>query len=148
MVMEIPVEPLPIAEPEIVVPEMQTPPVMVVEPVAMPEPKQERASRQKSSEPIEPTPAPAIAAEKDDLTIVEGIGPKIQMLLNQYGIFTYRHLAEADVMRLKEILTAAGPQLAMHDPGTWPSQANLAANDQWDTLKSVQGFLKGGKKPD
>jgi hypothetical protein len=36
----------------------------------------------------------------------------------------------------------------MHDPGTWPSQASLAANDQWDTLKSVQGFLKGGKKPD
>jgi predicted flap endonuclease-1-like 5' DNA nuclease len=84
---------------------------------------------------------------QDDLTVVEGIGPKIQMLLNQYNIHTYRQLADTSVDRLKEILAAAGPQLAMHDPGTWPSQANLAANDQWDALKSIQGFLKGGKKP-
>lgn len=84
---------------------------------------------------------------QDDLTVVEGIGPKIQMLLNQYGVHTYRQLADTPVERLREILTNAGPQLAMHDPGTWPSQANLAANDQWDSLKSIQGFLKGGKKP-
>ncbi|MDX1913413.1 MAG: helix-hairpin-helix domain-containing protein [Saprospiraceae bacterium] len=130
-------------------PEIAAPPVMLVEPVAMEEAtRPEKPARQKSSPAAEPLPAPAIIPERDDLTVVEGIGPKIQMLLNQYGIHTYRQLAEADVARLKEILAAAGPQLAMHDPGTWPSQANLAANDQWDTLKSVQGFLKGGKKPD
>jgi len=89
----------------------------------------------------------AAAGIQDDLTIVEGIGPKIQMLLNQYGVHTYRQLADTPVERLREILANAGPQLAMHDPGTWPSQANLAANDQWDALKSIQGFLKGGKKP-
>ncbi|MEO6037397.1 MAG: hypothetical protein ABIQ93_03220 [Saprospiraceae bacterium] len=94
--------------------------------------------------------APAVvglAGESDDLTVIEGIGPKIQMLLNQYGIYTYRQLADTDVARMKDILAAAGPQLAMHDPGTWPSQANLAANDQWEALKSIQGFLKGGRKP-
>lgn len=103
---------------------------------------------------IVPTPEPetlvvgaAAATAQDDLTVVEGIGPKIQMLLNQYGVRTYRQLADTPVERLREILTNAGPQLAMHDPGTWPSQANLAANDQWDALKSIQGFLKGGKKP-
>lgn len=127
-------------------PEMPTPPVFLIEPVALVEPKPTKPSRAKPAA-TEPPP-PAISMERDDLTVVEGIGPKIQMLLNQYGIFTYRQLAEADVARLKEILSEAGPQLAMHDPGTWPSQANLAANDQWDTLKSVQGFLKGGKKPD
>ncbi len=95
----------------------------------------------------EPTPIAVIGSEKDDLTVVEGIGPKIQMLLNQFGIHTYRQLANTDTARLKEILQSAGPQLAMHDPGTWPSQANLAANDEWDNLKSIQGFLKGGKKP-
>ncbi|MFN0035850.1 MAG: hypothetical protein ACKVUS_12365 [Saprospiraceae bacterium] len=130
-------------------PEMPTPPVFVVEPVALMDTKPEKPSRQKPlATAAEPLPSPAISTERDDLTVVEGIGPKIQMLLNQYNIFTYRQLAEADVVRLKEILGEAGPQLAMHDPGTWPSQANLAANDQWDTLKSVQGFLKGGKKPD
>lgn len=130
-------------------PEMTTPPVLILEPTPMAEPEPQKPVRQKSTEPKESDPAPAAtSSDRDDLTVVEGIGPKIQMLLNQYGIYTYRHLAEADVLRLKEILSAAGPQLAMHDPGTWPSQANLAANDQWDTLKSVQGFLKGGKKPD
>lgn len=85
--------------------------------------------------------------EKDDLTVVEGIGPKIQELLHQYGIYTYKQLAETEVVRLKEILSAAGPQLAMHDPGTWSAQANLAANDKWEDLKAYQGFLKGGKTP-
>ncbi len=139
------VEAEPVVEPE---PEIPVAPVFTIEPVAIVEPKPEKPEKHKSPAPVEVTPAPAISAERDDLTVVEGIGPKIQMLLNQYGIYTYRQLAEADVVRLKEILAAAGSQLAMHDPGTWPSQANLAANDQWDTLKSVQGFLKGGKKPD
>ncbi len=128
--------------------EMATPPVFLVEPIALAEPKQEKSAKQKPPTQVEAPPSSAITADRDDLTVIEGIGPKIQMLLNQYGIYSYRHLAEADVLRLKEILSTAGPQLAMHDPGTWPSQANLAANDQWDTLKSVQGFLKGGKKPD
>lgn len=103
-----------------------------------------KAAAATSSESVVPV---AAASEPDDLTVVEGIGPKIQMLLNQYGIYTYHELADTEVNRLKEILQSAGPQLAMHDPGTWPSQANLAANDQWDALKSIQGFLKGGKKP-
>jgi predicted flap endonuclease-1-like 5' DNA nuclease/outer membrane murein-binding lipoprotein Lpp len=99
---------------------------------------------------ITPVAEPFIGAagsQRDDLTVVEGIGPKIQELLFQYGIFTYGQLANTDVSRLKEILATAGPQLAMHDPGTWPSQANLAANDEWDNLKAIQKFLKGGKKP-
>ncbi|MEO0007406.1 MAG: hypothetical protein RJA20_1602 [Bacteroidota bacterium] len=98
-----------------------------------------------TAEPI-PVTAPA-PDEHDDLTVVEGIGTKIQLLLNQYGIHTYKQLSETDVTRLSEILAAAGPQLAMHNPGTWPSQAKLAADGQWDTLTSIQGFLKGGKKP-
>lgn len=98
-----------------------------------------------TAEPI-PVTAPA-PEEHDDLTVIEGIGTKIQMLLNQYGIRTYKHLSETEVTRLSEILATAGPQLAMHNPGTWPSQAKLAADGQWDTLTSIQGFLKGGKKP-
>jgi predicted flap endonuclease-1-like 5' DNA nuclease len=126
--------------------EMPISPVVNIEPVALTESKPEKTTKAK------PSPSKAASAapsdDRDDLTVIEGIGPKIQMLLNQYGITTYHQLASAEVAKLKEILAEAGPQLAMHDPGTWPSQANLAANDQWDTLKSVQGFLKGGKKPD
>ncbi len=151
-------------------PEMSEPDALDPEPIAMLDPMPETLAEEESmmaaDEKPDPalfedkddlvdlnwdhevTPPPAHSAERDDLTVIEGIGPKIQMLLNQYNISTYRHLAEVDVKHLKEILANAGSQLAMHDPGTWPSQANLAANDQWDTLKSVQGFLKGGKKQD
>lgn len=142
---------IPEASPEPEVLELVVPPVVVANVPAIvameeeekpenPAPKAKKAN----AEPLVLAPLPN---EKDDLTVVEGIGPKIQMLLNQYGIYTYRQLATTEVARLKEILQAAGPQLAMHDPGTWPSQANLAANDEWDSLKSIQGFLKGGKKP-
>lgn len=125
-----------------------TPAPFIIEPVAITETQPTSEKKKASSKKADSDAALVSAASTtDDLTVVEGIGPKIQMLLNQYGIYTYRQLAETEVERLKEILGTAGPQLAMHDPGTWPSQANLAANDQWDTLKSVQGFLKGGKKP-
>jgi hypothetical protein len=88
------------------------------------------------------------ALEADDLTVIEGIGEKIQELLMQYGIHTYHQLSTADVDQLKFILETAGVNLALHHPGTWPSQANLAANHQWDSLKAIQGFLKSGKTPD
>lgn len=121
---------VPIADPAAASPTLPAP-----EPVVKPQPVVQ-------TEPLVLVVPPT---ETDDLTVIEGIGPKIQMLFNQYGIYTYRQLAETEVSRMKEILAAAGPQLAMHDPGTWPSQANLAANDQWEALKSIQGFLKGGK---
>ena len=91
--------------------------------------------------------ATVIAGPRDDLKIVDGIGPKIEELLFNAGVTTYGQLAATSVQQLKDILADAGARFAMHDPGTWPSQANLAANDQWDALKSIQGFLKGGKKP-
>lgn len=126
----------------------QVPEPVVVEAPPTPAPKTTRTRSKASAAATVETVIPvAAASEPDDLTVVEGIGPKIQMLLNQFGIYTYQELAATEVSRLKEILQTAGPQLAMHDPGTWPSQANLAANDQWDALKSIQGFLKGGKKP-
>ncbi len=136
------IEPIPLEtspkEVVITIPEM-TFNVPIAAPVATPPTPPENVVE------LAPAVAPPPPVEADDLTVIEGIGPKIQMLFNQYGIYTYRQLAETEVSRMKEILHAAGSQLAMHDPGTWPSQANLAANDQWEALKSIQGFLKGGK---
>lgn len=136
------------SEPSEEAPADTTAPLIVVEETPpAPAPKTRTRAKAAAATAAEAVVPVAAASEPDDLTVVEGIGPKIQMLLNQYGIYTYHELAETEVSRLKEILQTAGPQLAMHDPGTWPSQANLAANDQWDALKSIQGFLKGGKKP-
>lgn len=85
------------------------------------------------------------ASKADDLKKVEGIGPKIAELFNEAGINSFAELAATSVERLKEILEAAGPHFASHDPGTWPKQSELAAAGKWDELKTWQDELNGGK---
>lgn len=82
---------------------------------------------------------------KDDLTKVEGIGKKIEVLLNKSGIISYKQLSKSTVKKLKQILEEAGSKFSMHNPGTWPKQAKLAADGKWDELAALQKELKGGK---
>lgn len=83
---------------------------------------------------------------KDKLTIIEGIGPKIEGLLKADGIDTFDKLAKASQKKLKEILEKAGPRYKMHDPATWSEQAKLAKAGEWDKLEKLQSKLKGGKR--
>ena len=93
--------------------------------------------------------APAKKAAKsdgaDDLTKIEGVGPKIAGLLADGGFGTFKALAKADVDALKAILADAGSRYTMHDPTTWPQQAQLATDGKWDELKTLQDELDGGK---
>jgi large subunit ribosomal protein L27 len=104
----------------------------------------------KAEEPPVEMAAPAPAAEapskKDNLKIVEGIGPKIETLLNDAGIYTFAELSQADPEKIREILEAAGPRYRIHDPATWPQQAGMAAEGRMDELKEWQDQLKGGKE--
>jgi len=81
----------------------------------------------------------------DDLKKIEGIGPKIAELLNAAGIQSYADLAGTDIDKIKEVLDEAGSRYKMHDPTTWPEQAQMAADGKWDELKELQENLKGGK---
>jgi large subunit ribosomal protein L21 len=86
-------------------------------------------------------------AEADNLTKIEGIGPKVSIVLNEAGISTFEDLSNAKVEDLQKILGDAG--LRMMDPTTWPEQAKLAADGDWDTLKTLQDKLSGGRnKPE
>ena len=92
------------------------------------------------------TPQPKAAASKrDNLKKVEGIGPKIQELLNKQGIMTFRQLSETSPETLTTILRDAGTRFQMHDPGTWPKQAELAADGKWDELAAWQSELDKGR---
>ena len=84
-------------------------------------------------------------ADADDLTKVEGIGPKISEILQEKGIATFAILAETKVEKLTEILSDAGSRYKSHDPQTWPQQAKLAADGNWDELKKLQDELDGGR---
>lgn len=83
--------------------------------------------------------------EKEDLTKVEGIGKKIEALLYKNKIYNYRQLSKTTIKTLKEILEAGGAKFSMHNPGTWPKQAKLAADGKWEELDLLQQQLKGGK---
>lgn len=84
-------------------------------------------------------------AVADDLSKIEGIGKKIAALLKKQGLITYKDLSKSTVKNLKAILEAAGNQYSMHNPGSWPKQAKLAAAGKWEELKVLQEELKGGK---
>jgi large subunit ribosomal protein L21 len=88
--------------------------------------------------------APAVS-KAEDLTIVEGIGPKIAELLRAAGITTFAALADAKVDAIAEILKAGGSRFASHKPDSWPQQAALARDGKWDELKTLQDELVGGK---
>lgn len=83
--------------------------------------------------------------KQDDLKAVEGIGPKIAELLKKGGINTWRELANTEVAKIQGILDDAGSRYQLADPGTWPKQAELAADGKWDELQEYQDFLDGGK---
>jgi len=86
-----------------------------------------------------------VGAKKEDFKIIEGIGPKIEELLNKAGILTFEALATTDIPVLKTILEEAGSRYKLHDPSTWGQQAELAAAGKWEVLKVWKSRLKGGK---
>ena len=88
----------------------------------------------------------AIAVTPDDLTVIEGIGPKIAELLAADGITTFAALAATPADRLKELLLAGGRRFAIADPATWSQQAALAASGDKAGLAALQALLKGGRK--
>jgi len=104
-------------------------------------------SRRKG-EPVR-TPYQAPVQEKrttapDDLTRIEGIGPKVAKVLNAAGITTFSDLANAKTQVVQEELKAAG--LQMMNPEGWIEQAALAAKGDWSALEKLQGELKGGRR--
>ncbi len=82
----------------------------------------------------------------NDLTLIEGIGPKIADVLHSTGgIKTWWELHRADVDTLRALLAGAGPRFQVHDPSTWPQQAGLLARGQWEDFKELTARLQGGR---
>ncbi|MCI5082589.1 MAG: lipopolysaccharide assembly protein LapA domain-containing protein [Saprospiraceae bacterium] len=104
--------------------------------------------QQKLENPFEFAVKQSAPILEEDLKIIEGIGPKIEQLIKDAGIMTLQQLAESEVAQLRDILDEAGDRYRIHDPGTWPAQARLAANEEWELLEEYQEELKGGRNVD
>jgi large subunit ribosomal protein L17 len=85
-------------------------------------------------------------ASGDDLTIIEGIGPKAAEVLVAAGIDTFAKLAEASAESVKEILTSSEARVGHLDPTTWAQQSQLAADGKMDELEELKLKLNNGKE--
>lgn len=82
----------------------------------------------------------------DNLKMIEGIGPKIEQLLKSIGINSFYDLSQTKVEEIADILKNAGSRYQMHDPSTWPRQAELAVRGEWERLKEWQDELDKGRE--
>ena len=84
-------------------------------------------------------------SSRDDLTIIEGIGPRADELLRDNGIASFRELADTPVRKLQKILDEGGRIFNGLDPKTWPRQAAIARDSKMDELESYKDKLMNGR---
>lgn len=82
---------------------------------------------------------------ENDLTVIEGIGPKIEELFNNHGVKTWKELSEMSISKCQQVLDDGGERYKVHNPGTWPEQAKMAYEGDWKKLMEWQDELDGGK---
>lgn len=81
----------------------------------------------------------------DDLTVIDGIGPKIDDLFHANGIDSLIQVAHLSVQDMLEILESGGPSFQFANPSTWAQQAALAAENRWKELKRLQEEMIEGR---
>lgn len=136
-------DPEPASEPD---PEPEPAPESAPEPDPAPESAPE--PEPEATNEVDVSGATAVLGKKiklDDLTVVEGVGPKIAELCSGIGLTTWNDLAGADVADLQSMLDAAGSRFQMHKPASWPQQAALLAGGKWAEFKELTDALDGGK---
>ena len=82
----------------------------------------------------------ALRERGEDFSIIEGVGPAVTDFLHSIEIRTFAALAAADAIELKAQLKARRNNIA--DPITWPQQAQLVVDNDWEALKQLQATLK------
>jgi len=72
----------------------------------------------------------------NNMQIIEGIGPKMDEVLNNNGISSWSVLAGKSFDELRRMLDQDkyGDKYKIIDPTDWPAQAALAAKGDWDGL--------------
>jgi len=79
--------------------------------------------------------------EKDDLTKINGIGPKISKVLRDAGISTYQQLANLKSTEVQGILESANIRLTPRYE-TWSKQAQFATSGDWEGLLQYLEYQK------
>ena len=89
---------------------------------------------------------PAPKGSKDNLEIIEGIGPKIAKVLVDGGISTFALLASAKADDVTAMLKASGGRFSLANPASWAEQAALLRDGKMAEFKALTDALVGGVK--
>lgn len=68
-------------------------------------------------------------ADKNDLKVIKGIGPKMETLMNDNGITSYEDLEKITLTNLEKVLTDAGMNTKMYNSADWKVQAKELAKN-------------------
>ena len=77
----------------------------------------------------------------DDLKLLEGVDPKIEKLLNESGIFSFKILANTSDGYIRDIFENAQLNYESYNSSNWPIQAYLANENRWDDLEVLKKRL-------
>jgi predicted flap endonuclease-1-like 5' DNA nuclease len=92
-------------------------------------------------------PTSSGSTKKDDLKIIEGIGPVIESNLHDAGVRTYEDLANTSEAEIEKILAPITNNFAVFNCSTWAEQARLAADGKFDELENLKDILIKGVRP-
>ncbi len=103
--------------------------------------KHNQKASKASARAAKPKAEAAATPASDDLTQLNGIGPRIASILNAGGVATYAQLEHTSTEKLREIIAASG---ALPPPGldTWPTQASYAERGDWEALAAYNARRK------
>lgn len=82
---------------------------------------------------------------EDDLTVIAGVTPEVVEVLHASDVHTYEELAGYDAEELSQLLRMAELPEPAVEPGSWPAQAELAAQGQWEALEQLKAELAAGR---
>ena len=85
-----------------------------------------RKAANKATKLAEQTIDDVLAQTQDSLKSLKGIGPKMESLLSEAGIYSIDELANDPVKSLKAALQSAGARYQSMDPNTWKKLAQEA----------------------
>lgn len=77
-----------------------------------------------------------IQLQKDDFSILKGVGPKTAEVIHSAGIFTFKQLGLMDPGELDRLLK--DNSLPATNSAFWQKQAALAAAQDWDELNKIK----------
>lgn len=86
-----------------------------------------------------PTPVVRATTKRDDLLIIEGIGPKSKEALYKGGITSFEQIANLTPDDLYRIVKIEGGVNLVSDTKTWPKQARLLADGK---VKEFEEYVK------